>query len=244
MLKTFGLSHVGLKRKENQDRYIVKEFGGTEALLAVADGMGGEAGGAHAAQTAVNYLKTFVPSGNGTSPEESLGKLAVQASESLLAETERNPELMGMGTTLTAAYVKDDVVHYTHVGDSRMYLFRDGSLTQLTRDHSFLQELLDEGEISEEEAKTHPMRDVMDQCVGTPDMTPDQDRFMLMPGDRLLICSDGLFKELDTDKISEFMGKDSPIKSVAQDILQAVLDHGGSDNVTMILAENKYPHRN
>ncbi len=244
MLNVFGLSHVGLKRKENQDRYIVREYSRSEALLAVADGMGGEAGGAHAAQTAVNQIMAFSPSGNGTAPEEKLGKLAIAASESLLAETETDPDLMGMGTTLTAAYVRGDQVHYAHVGDSRMYLFRDGSLTQLTRDHSFLQELLDTGEISEEEAKTHPLRDVMDQCVGTPDMVPDQDRFILMEGDRLLICSDGLFKELDSAEIAKFMRNNSPIQEVANDILKAALDKGGNDNVTMILAEKTGYNRN
>lgn len=241
-----ALSHVGLKRLENQDRFaihppsLIKE---PWRLLAVADGMGGEAAGGLAAQTAVDeleYLDFATLCESETS--RTLVQWALQTNTALLRMGSTIPGLDGMGTTFTCVLLCDGMAHWLHVGDSRLYLFRERKLRRLTRDHRFLQSLLDEGAIDPEQAATHPFRNRLDQCLGCPELQPDYGSFECSPGDVMLISSDGLHDDVSSETIAMILDSlpDAPrepdLEETAQALVQAALQAGGKDNVTVVLA--------
>ena len=151
-METFAITHQGLIRRENQDRYLFREFEDQVLLMAVADGMGGEAGGGLAAQIAIEAVGEFTPP-DLTDIEASLIELFLAASRRIEDEVRKDPRLKGMGTTLTAACIKNGITSWAHVGDSRLYLWRKEHLTQITEDHTFVNNLVKQGVITEGEAR-------------------------------------------------------------------------------------------
>jgi protein phosphatase len=230
----FAISHKGSYRKRNEDRFLAKKISNGSLLLAVADGMGGEAGGELAAQIVVDTLAQYNP--NAGQPEGELSRLIERAGEIILQEVEKKPEFKGMGTTAVAALILGTTVHWINVGDSRLYLFRDGILTQISKDHSFLQSFLDQGEMTLEELRSHPLRNVLDQCVGCPDCNPDKNSFHLKHGDILLLSSDGLHKYVSSGQITEVLKSQSTLEDKARALLELALATGGRDNITIVLA--------
>src|SRR3954453_15178799 len=191
--KTLGaaVSHVGMVRSNNQD----SGFAGRQ-LFVVADGMGGHAGGDVASAIVVTRIRDIdaQPFASATDAEFAL-QSALIAANSLLAETVyEHPELTGMGTTVSAILRVGDQIAFAHIGDSRIYLFRDGELKQVTIDHTFVQRLVDSGRITEEEAMVHPRRSVLMRVLGDVDSSPEIDTSIMetRTGDRWMICSDGL----------------------------------------------------
>lgn len=163
-MEVFSLTHRGLKRADNQDRFLVRPYDQGQWLLAVADGMGGEAAGDQAAQCAIDRLRDFRP--RGEDPVFQLLALYKEASNDIDERVRKNIHLSGMGTTLTAAYVNRNTIHWTHVGDSRIYLLTGGELQRVTWDHTLPDTLLKEGDITPEEARHHPAQNMLLQCVG------------------------------------------------------------------------------
>jgi PPM family protein phosphatase len=192
-LRYAALSDVGRVRRDNQD----SGFAGAH-LLAIADGVGGAARGDIASSTAVQILRRL----DEQQSEDLLEALAgaVHRAHDRIAElVEQDPELEGTSTTVTAALFDGTRMGVAHVGDSRGYLLRDGTLSQLTKDHTFVQSLIDEGRITEEESRTHPHRNLILRAVdGVHDTDPDLFLVDLVPGDRILLCSDGCSGVLDT----------------------------------------------
>src|SRR3954465_16037516 len=200
--KTLGaaVSHVGKGRSNNQD----SGFAGTQ-LFVVADGMGGHAGGDVASAIAVNRIAE-TETARYSSPQDA--EFALQsarvAANQLLAETVfEHPELTGMGTTVSAMIRVGDSMAIAHIGDSRIYLLRDGELSQVTADHTFVQRLVDSGRITPEEAAVHPRPSVPMRVLGDVDAAPEIDPSILAtrPGDRWLLCSDGLSSYVSEEKI-------------------------------------------
>jgi serine/threonine protein phosphatase PrpC len=230
-----AISHVGKIRSNNQD----SGYAG-EALFAVADGMGGHAGGDVASALALKRLIEIDGHYNSAVDAEFALQEAIVAANAILAETVyEHPELTGMGTTLSALVRVGHSVALAHIGDSRVYRFRDGALTQITADHTFVQRLVDSGRISPEEAKTHPRRSVLMRVLGDVDSTPDVDLQVMdtRPGDRWLICSDGLSAVVDNEEIEAALASDATADTVVKDLVKASLDNGAPDNVTIVVVD-------
>jgi len=230
---TASHSHVGLVRSANQDRFAEFEDGRGSRLLIVADGMGGHRGGETASRLAVETIGEVF----GRS-EESLGERissAIEtANERLHGRASADPELEGMGTTVVALGLgKGGEAWVAHVGDSRLYLLRDGRLEGLTADHSFVGEMHREGFLSAEQARVHPRRNELTRSVGVEaEVEVEINRVAVKPGDRFLLCSDGLCGYLEDDEIREVLASEPP-PSAARILVDRANAKGGYDNVTV-----------
>jgi len=229
---TTGATHPGRVRPNNEDRWLIFRTE-RDVVLAVADGVGGQAGGEEAAQLAVDALRGAAP---GPEPGEWLLGRVATAQERIRERAEADPDMEGMGTTLTAALVREGRVFWVHVGDSRLYLLRRGAIAQITADHSFVRELVEHGDITPGEARVHPLRNMLDQCLGTPGMRPDSGELALLPGDTLLLCTDGLHGEIPGRRLREILNSGDTPESIASSLLDAALAAGGRDNVTLAIA--------
>lgn len=258
-----GATHQGLVREKNEDRYIALRRERSRDILAtnldskslnlrgdkayvmvVADGVGGAAHGEFASQLA---LETAVELGtNATSWVMKFGSMDAQQvrartdayigviQETLLAYAESTPELRGMGTTWTSAYIVPPHAVVVHVGDSRAYQYGRGNLRQVTRDQTLAQQLIDAGSAPESVSK---LRSVLTNCLGgkSDDVTAEIYKLTLESGDRLLLCSDGLSDMVEDAKISQVLAEHDDPQSACDQLVQAALDQGGKDNVTVVL---------
>ena len=234
-VKSAALSHVGKIRSNNQD----SGYAGTQ-LFVVADGMGGHAGGDVASAIAIRRIReTDRVYGSPGDAEFALQSSLIAANQ-LLAETVfEHQELTGMGTTVSALLRVGDSMAVAHIGDSRVYLFRDDELSQITADHTFVQRLVDSGRISPEEAAVHPRRSVLMRVLGDVDAAPEIDTATLgtQPGDRWLICSDGLSSYLAEERIKKALAAELDAEQVAKRLVKETLDHGAPDNVTIVVVD-------
>ena len=233
--KSAAVSHVGKIRANNQDSGYAGEY-----LFVVADGMGGHAGGDVASAIAVKRIietdRQFV---SGSDAEFAL-HTALTAANAQLAETVfDHSELTGMGTTVSGLILVNGQVVIAHIGDSRIYLLREGELTQVTADHTFVQRLVDSGRITEEEAAVHPRRSVLMRVLGDVDATPEIDTSILatQPGDRWLLCSDGLSSYVSQDKILHALNTIADAETATERLVKEALDQGAPDNVTVVLVD-------
>lgn len=233
--RLWAQSHTGHKRKTNQDRFLVREEkDGQKVLLAVADGMGGEAGGEIAAQMVIDFLDAVPVGSREFGPD--LSQILTESNEKIRQRAKENPDLEGMGTTTTIVLVSHDTAYWSHVGDSRLYHFHTGTLKQITTDHTFVQDLVADGTLSQEEADRHPMRNVLDQCVGCGSLKVESGRFKIMAGDRLLLCSDGLSRHVSDDSINTVLAEGNARQAVEK-LLDHALHAGGKDNVTIVIMD-------
>jgi len=230
-----AISHTGKVRSNNQD----SGYSGAN-LFVVADGMGGHAGGDVASSIAVHRLKQLEQPFPTTNEAERALRGAITETAQLLIDTVADqPELAGMGTTVSAVMMVDDYAVIAHIGDSRVYLFRDGALTQITTDHTFVQKLVDSGRITPEEARYHPRRSVLMRVLGDMDADPEVDTFIMptQPGDRWLLCSDGLSGVVDDPHTAKVLGQGLGPGRSADLLLKQALDAGAPDNVTIVLVD-------
>lgn len=233
-LRFDSYSDVGNQRKTNQDRCCAYQSGQTW-VLGICDGMGGHAGGDVAAEMAIKSLHEWVLPKHGV--EHFLRDKAISTSAMILRRGRDEPELEFMGCTLTAAFITPSGGWFVHVGDSRLYRLRENGLNQLTTDHRFLQELIDSGDLTEAELKSHPLAHQLDQALGVPELEPETGAFDLQPGDVLMLCSDGVTDELTHESIREVLVQISGQKAPARQLVQAALDAGGSDNTTAVVGQ-------
>src|SRR6478752_6434620 len=226
-----AISDVGRVRKDNQDSGYAGPW-----LLAVCDGVGGAARGDIASSTAIHQLRKL----DEPPTEDLLGQVAGalhRAHDRIGELVDEDPALNGTSTTATLALFDGTRLGLGHVGDSRAYLYREGEITQLTKDHTFVQSLIDEGRITEDEARTHPHRNLILRAVdGVHETDPDLFYIELAPGDRLLLCSDGASGVLDHDRLTDILGTGSVDYAVVE-LIRASLDAGSSDNVTCVVAD-------
>ncbi|MCC2313483.1 Stp1/IreP family PP2C-type Ser/Thr phosphatase [Cellulomonas xiejunii] len=234
-LRYAARSDVGLVRSDNQD----SAYAGPH-LLVVADGMGGHAGGDVASSVAVAALAPL--DGESHGPDDALDELETaldDARSEIIARSDAEPDLAGMGTTVTAILRAGNKLAMVHLGDSRGYLFRDGTLTQVTTDHTFVQHLVDTGRITPEEAEHHPQRSVVMRVLGDfdSDVTADLSVREARPGDRWLLCSDGLSGYVSAETIAETLAEIEDVDACADRLVQLALRAGGPDNVTVVIAD-------
>lgn len=230
-----AISHTGKVRSNNQD----SGYAGSN-LFVVADGMGGHAGGDVASSLAIARLEALDrPYDSTADAERALRDAISDAAVDLVETVTLRPELAGMGTTVSALIMVDDYAVIAHIGDSRIYLYRDGALTQITTDHTFVQRLVDSGRITPEEARYHPRRSVLMRVLGDMDTDPELDTFIMptQPGDRWLLCSDGLSGVVDDPHTAKAMGLGLAPGRTADSLLKQALDGGAPDNVTIVIVD-------
>jgi serine/threonine protein phosphatase PrpC len=226
-LRHGAASHVGLVRRQNEDSFVA---GG--GIFAVCDGMGGANAGEVASEAACRYLMEL-PAGAGA---QQVRDAVAEANSTIFSRSVGEPDLAGMGTTLTAFVQSDDTLIVAHVGDSRAYLLRAGDLQQLTDDHSLVGEMVRRGQLTPAQAAVHPHRSVITRALGTEgEVDPDVFTVPLVPGDRLLLCSDGLSGMVSGHDIARILGEEDDPQAAARSLVQAALEGGGEDNVTVVV---------
>lgn len=255
-------SHVGKIRRVNEDSLVVfsVDHNNTTQLAvegslpvppmglvaAVADGMGGVRGGAFASKKLQDSLKSLIAKDQYSDPHPTnLHSLINEINFDILDYAEGDPVFEGMGTTLTLSWLKNGTLHLVNVGDSRLYRFRNDRFEQLSEDQSFVGKLLRQGEITPEQARVHPQRNVIDQAVGShPEgLLPDISTFTYAPGDIYLLCSDGLNEELTDESMKEVV-RNYPqmnLRRVAGTLIDKALAAGGRDNISIILLSLAQP---
>ncbi|MCH5199786.1 MAG: Stp1/IreP family PP2C-type Ser/Thr phosphatase [Oscillospiraceae bacterium] len=243
-MKHFSKSDIGLVRTENQDRVWTGFLGENEeaAALVVCDGMGGENAGSCASQMTLDLMRERLESGfrpsNNRNFIRNLLITSVTAANSLVFDRARmEPDKQGMGTTCVAAIVCDERAYIINVGDSRCYHIFDESIQQITKDHTVIRKLIERGEITEEESKTHPRRNSITRAVGAArEITPDYFEIDLEQGNCLLLCSDGLHSYGDDAEIAGII-VNNPIQKCCDLLIDYALANGGRDNATVALIQ-------
>jgi PPM family protein phosphatase len=225
-------SDIGRARERNEDSYVVEE-----PLYAVADGMGGHRGGAVASSLALETLRELLRD-EGVAPAMLIDEIK-EANQRVLQRGEADRDLRGMGTTLTALLAEEGKAHIAHIGDSRAYLLRDGSLKQLTEDHTLVQRMVMEGKLRPEEAERHPQRSILTRALGV-DEEIEPDTLTLdpvLPGDRLLLCTDGLTSMVDAARIEDVLHSEHDPQRAADILIDEANAAGGDDNITVLILD-------
>ena len=232
ILRSAILNDIGLVRTNNEDSALAGE-----RLVAVADGMGGLPAGEVASEIVIRILDELTPPTDPEAAAEALRAVVSTANQRIHAAITVDPAREGMGTTLTAALLAGDTLVLAQVGDSRCYLLRDTKLTQLTRDDTFVQMLVDEGVISADEAHSHPRRAVVTRALQGEPVTPAYTTLVPQAGDRWLLCSDGLSNVVRQDSLAEtLLGLPDP-DQCARRLVDLALRAGGPDNITVVIAD-------
>ena len=238
-MKSFGMTDIGKRRKVNQDYLFFSDepVGCFPNLYIVADGMGGHRAGDKASSYSVTRFVELAKNARKELPFLSMEKLLNQVNAELFDMSRREEEYAGMGTTFVAATVVDNVVYVMNVGDSRLYYY-DGTLKQVTMDHSLVEELVRAGELDRAESRNHPQKNIITKAVGVAD-TVSPDFFMLdiTEGQRILLCSDGLSNMVDDEKLEEIMAEPGELDELAKKCVDEALFYGGLDNIAVVIAQ-------
>lgn len=239
LLESAACSDVGRVRDHNEDSFLDLPSHG---LFAVADGMGGHAAGEVASRLAIQTLQRRLGSPGAASAdlpiEQQVAEAILQANAAILAESARDPGLAGMGTTITVAVTLDrpGELLLGHVGDSRAYRMSDGQLVQLTTDHTVVQRHVEDGSLSLDAARHHPLRHLLTRALGTQaDVEVDVFGATLGPDEILLLCSDGLTGMVDDEQLASMLADAGPLPDLARRLVSAANDGGGEDNITVVL---------
>jgi serine/threonine protein phosphatase PrpC len=226
-------SITGRVKKRNEDRHFVRKLSPDTVLIALADGLGGQPAGDVAAQTAVDFVEKNIESLTHPGAAD-LYRLVLKADTKIARLAKTGTALEYMGTTLLVALCTPERVFWTHVGDSRLYLFRDRTLRQITKDQTMAQFLADEGEIEKKDLASHPMQGLLEQSLGNGDCEPVSGSFPVIPGDTVLVCTDGLYSEIEDQRIIDILARNTAVTHRIDELITAADDAGGKDNITAI----------
>lgn len=240
MLKTFSITNIGKKRKTNQDFVYSSEksIGRLPNLFLVADGMGGHRAGDYASKITVETIVERVEASGEAEPGAILREAIAAANAVVREQAASSPELEGMGTTVVAAVCDGMKLYVANVGDSRLYIINERRIEQITRDHSWVEEMVRRGGIPREEARNHEKKNIITRAVGAEE-TVQADFFTvdLKEGDVILMCTDGLTNMLEDEEIRMILEGSRDIVEKADELVRAANEHGGSDNISVILVE-------
>lgn len=246
-MRYFGNTHIGNVREENQDAFEIIELHGA-VILTVCDGMGGENGGSVASATALEGYHQYLKENLSVETVESndymsligvLNEGVKFAHELVMKKARENEDLEGMGTTLVSALVKGSNAFVVNVGDSRCYALNNDKLTKVTKDHSLVQELVDSGMITEEEAERHPEKNCITRAIGI-DYDMKADMFYVPSFEALLLCSDGLTNMVSTDEIKSLILDKISVDTIVNTLIDRARENGGYDNVTVALIKEEF----
>ena len=229
-MKSIGMSKIGLVRQRNEDRFYIGD-----SFCIVTDGMGGYKGGEIASTMVVDTLAADMQRWQDVSAD-ALRQAVAKANMAVYDWVKTTPALEGMGTTAVVAYVTGSDLYWANVGDSRLYVFHEDRLTQISTDHSMVQALYEAGELKADDMLPHPQRNVLTRAVGVgPVVDIDAGVYKVMPGDRILLCSDGLSGYIEQAVIEEAFRKEAKDERLIEDLMTLVYDQGARDNVTIVI---------
>ncbi|MFC0507473.1 PP2C family protein-serine/threonine phosphatase [Micromonospora costi] len=232
ILRSAILNDIGLVRTNNEDSALAGD-----RLVAVADGMGGLPAGEVASEIVIRILDELTPPTDPDPAADALRAVVSTANQRIHAAITVDPAREGMGTTLTAALLAGDTLVLAQVGDSRCYLLRDTKLTQLTRDDTFVQALVDQGALTPEQARHHPQRSLVTRAVQGADSTPTIGTLTVQAGDRLLLCSDGLSDYVEDEAIAVTLGAYGDRQLCGEQLVKLAHQAGAPDNVTVVVSD-------
>ena len=239
-MNIFGLSDVGRVRENNEDNCRFEKLNDRQAIFVVCDGMGGALAGETASCVAssvfIEQLRGYIKEKMNLRYMESTLTNAVRfANYDTYNKANSDPQFYGMGTTLVGGIYHEGKVILANIGDSRAYLLDENGLRRLTRDHSLVEELVIRGEITEDEARHHPRKNVITRAMG-PDRNPKPDiyPFSMEPGQKLLLCSDGLSNMLEEDVLAEILAEEN-LEKICESLVRAANENGGTDNITVLV---------
>ena len=240
----YGETNIGKVRTNNEDAFLLQEvWKGTHLLAVVVDGVGGYCAGEVAADLACKCISEhIVDTGESINSAEVLQAVVIYANNTIISQ-QRNPMLNRMSCVLTVALIdtQSGIMNVVHVGDTRLYAYKDGKLTKLTADHSLVDPLEESGQITEEQAMAHPRRNIITRCIGERPLQFGtnylQCKTLQLEPCTLLLCSDGLYDMITSAQSSAIIGQAIPVQNRAQQLINATLDAGGKDNVTVCLVD-------
>lgn len=240
MLKTFSITDIGRRRKLNQDYIYSSEqpVGHLPNLFLVADGMGGHNAGDYASRITVETVVERASDSKETDPMRILDEAIQSANALVCKQAGESPELEGMGTTLVAASCRGESLYVANVGDSRLYVVNGSGIRQITRDHSWVEEMVSRGGIQRADARTHPDKNIITRAVGVEDRVEvDFFTVQLEKGDEILMCTDGLTNMLEDEDIRMILDGARDIVEKAQKLVKAANENGGRDNISVVLID-------
>ena len=240
-MKTFSITDVGMVRQVNQDYVFTtgKPLGILQNLFVVADGMGGHQAGDYASKCTVEVMIKEIAKSEGEDIERVLVKAIKTANREIIKEASGDEHLKGMGTTVVAATVKEQMLYFANVGDSRLYLINQG-IQQLSKDHSLVEELVRAGELDRAESRNHPQKNIITKAVGVAeDVQPDFFIVDMKENSRILLCSDGLSNMVDDEKLEEILSGEGTEEELAEKCIEEALFYGGLDNIAVVIAQNR-----
>lgn len=238
-MKAFSITDVGMVRQVNQDYVYTSEkpLGNLPNLFVVADGMGGHQAGDYASKYTVEVLQKELRESTEKDIEKALVSAIKKANKEIIREADADSHLKGMGTTVVAAVVVDQMLYFANVGDSRLYLINQG-ITQLSKDHSLVEEMVRLGGIKPEEAKNHPDKNIITRAIGAKEnVEVDFYEHRLKRGDIILMCTDGLSNMVDDDEMFHIVQGARDIVEAGMTLVEAAKENGGTDNIGIVLAE-------
>ena len=230
-----GLTDPGLVRTVNQDYYYTSANG---RFFIVADGMGGHAGGQEASQLATEAIKTHLQENweSNIASDELMEQAFDRANEAILLDQQKHPERADMGTTTVTIMFRQNGLWFAHVGDSRIYRLRGSKLEQITDDHTWVARAMKAGDLTPEQARSHPWRHVLSQCLGRKDLQKVEiEATDVQAGDCFLLCTDGLTEEVPDATIASYLQSGLAYEEVAQKLIESAKDNGGRDNITVVI---------
>ncbi len=239
-MKFYSKTDIGKRRTANQDAFYVGEFDNGAVMAVVCDGMGGAKGGNIASEKAATVISDYIvrsysPKMSSTAVETLLRAAVETANSEIYELAQTNPDYEGMGTTVVVAFVIDNLAHIVHVGDSRAYLVGASEIEQITTDHSMVQAMVSNGEISEQEAKVHPKKNIITRAVGAEKSVLCDYNIVLKPENAvILICTDGLSNHLDEQSIFGTV-RNTPQENCVEKLIDMANEAGGTDNITAVL---------
>lgn len=240
MLKTYSMTDIGRRRKLNQDTVYSCEhpLGNLNNLFIVADGMGGHKAGDYASAYTVKAIEREVEVCEDKSPIKILREAITVANMEIYEKASTEPDFAGMGTTVVAATIIDDILYVANVGDSRLYLI-DKGITQVTKDHSLVAELVRKGSLDESQAKLHPDKNIITRAIGAaPSVEIDFFEVELSAGDIILMCTDGLTNMVDDDEILRIVRCGVDVPEMAENLIKMANHNGGKDNIGVVIIES------
>ena len=238
-MKAYAKTDVGSKRSMNQDFFYCNEnaVGSFRNLFIVADGMGGHKAGDQASRLCVESMERSIRQSVHKTPVTVFEEAVEAANQTVYEAAQEHSEFEGMGTTMVACTLLEDVMYVANIGDSRLYLMRK-ELTQITNDHSLVEELVKQGNLTESEARIHPQKNIITRALGT-DRQVNADFFEIavQKGDIILLCSDGLSNMLDDEDMAYIIEHSDPLEEAGTALVEGANRNGGDDNITVVLAQ-------